>query len=681
VLILGCTNKKEDVEDYFQVTGNPFFNSFNEAINFESIEPQHITSGADAIIERSESVLASIVNTPDDKRVFDNTMRRYDDLLNDLGRIHSVIYLMSKTHPDSTMRNTALQTINQLEQFNNALSLDEGLYTAFKSYEATNEAKELKGYQAKFLTETIEDFERNGFALDSAGRKKLKQIKDDISETGNAFSKNISNHEDYLIVTEEQIDGLPADYKAARKVEGGKYKIDLSYPSYLPFMKYSHSEEARKALYIKFNNRAADQNLEVLRRLLQRRKDMAELLGYGSYAAWQLEDRMAKAPATVWEFEYELLESVKPKADQDYQVLREIKQTKSAGKQEQIMPWSASYYENILLEERYQLDAEKVRAYFPLDGVLEGLFKITQNLFGVKYVEMEDPSVWHTDVRAFEVFDGNKLIGRFYLDLFPRPNKFSHAACFGMIKGKMTKMGYQIPNAALVCNFPAPTDTRPSLLPHDQVETLFHEFGHVLHQILTEANLYSQSGTSVARDFVEAPSQIFENWVWNYESLSLFARHFESGEVLPRPLFDKMLAAKNVNSGLFVEGQIFYGVLDMTLHDKFDPYGEKTTDDIVAELRKEITHYPYIEGTHFQAAFGHLNGYAAGYYGYLWSKVFAEDMFAVFDENGIMDQETGLRYRNIILASGSAQEPMKLVETFLGRKPNNKAFMRSLGLE
>jgi thimet oligopeptidase len=249
-----------------------------------------------------------------------------------------------------------------------------------------------------------------------------------------------------------------------------------------------------------------------------------------------------------------------------------------------------------------------------------------------------------------------------------------------MIKGKATPWGYQIPNATLVCNFPPATADRPSLMPHSQVKTLFHEFGHVLHQMLTTASLSTQSGTSVARDFVEAPSQIFENWIWDYPSLALFAKHYETGEVLPKELYDKMIAAKNVGSGISAEAQILYGTLDMTLHDKFNPEGSEDVDHDVRTSTTELTHFPFVEGTHFQTAFGHLNGYGASYYGYMWSKVYAEDMFSEFEKNGILDNTTGMRYRNIILAKGSSEEPMDLVKEFLGREPNNKAFMKSLGL-
>ena len=264
--------------------------------------------------------------------------------------------------------------------------------------------------------------------------------------------------------------------------------------------------------------------------------------------------------------------------------------------------------------------------------------------------------------------------------MFPRANKYSHAAAFSVTMGKMTRNGYQRPATALVCNFPKPSDLEPSLLTHDNVETYFHEFGHLVHGVLTKAPLMSYAGTSVARDFVEAPSQMLENWVWQKESLSLFAQHYQTGETIPDSLLDKMVAAKNVNSGTKALQQIFYGVLDLTLHDGYDPDKDGSTTEIVERLQNELTLYPFQNGTHMQAAFGHLNGYGSAYYGYKWSEVYAHDMFSIFEENGIMDARTGMRYREIILEKGGTEEALDLVKEFLGREPNNKAFLKSMGL-
>jgi len=681
VLLVACSKTEQSPVSYLTVPGNPLFNEFNQPLDFKSLKAEHFKEASDSMMKYCDRQLEIIIQIEPGDRTFNNTMLALDDIGDGINRIAGLASLMQNTHADSLIRAEAFLCETTLSKYGNELSLNEDLYKAVKAYSETSDATSLKeDYKKRFLRKTLEDFERNGFALDSMQRNKLKQLKDEITEIGNQFDKNIATYQDFLILKESDMAGLPEDYKKARRQTDGTYKLDLSYPSYLPFMRYATSDKARRDLYMKYQNRAADKNMEVLVQLLQKRKDMATLLGYSSYADWRVDDRMAGEPETVWSFERELASSVKEKANADYNELLSSPLAAGVVKEGRIMPWQSSYINNAMLEEKYQVDNEAIKEYFSMDTSLDGLFQITQSLFGVTYKEVENPSVWNSDVRAFEVYDGTKLIGRFYLDFYPRPNKYNHAACFGMIGGRSTPMGYQIPVASLVCNFPAPSADKPSLMPHSQVSTLFHEFGHVLHQMLTQAELSSQSGTSVARDFVEAPSQIFENWIWNYEALSLFAKHYKTGEVLPRSLYDKMMAARNVGSGLGAESQIFLGMLDFTLHDTYDPFGTQTISEVEKELRSTIMHYPSVEGTNFPAAFGHLNGYGASYYGYMWSKVYAEDMFSEFDKNGILDNATGMRYRNIILGKGDTEDPMDLVKEFLGREPNTEAFKRSLGI-
>lgn len=405
------------------------------------------------------------------------------------------------------------------------------------------------------------------------------------------------------------------------------------------------------------------------------------MLGFPTYAAYIAADRMVKNTSTVWNFENQLVDRVKQKTQQDMTELLEVKRNHlNSPSVNSINNWEYSFYNNLLMVNKYQVDQEKVKEYFALDNVIDGLFQVTQKLFGLTYQEVSNPSVWHKDVRMFEVKENNKIIGRFYLDLYPRDNKFTHAACFSIRKGKKYGSTYQIPTAALLCNFNAPTDDKPALLTHRQAETFFHEFGHVLHNLLTTAEFSGQSGTAVKRDFVEAPSQIFENWVWDYNALKLFAKHYKTGEVLPFSLFQKMDKAKNVGSGVDASAQIFFGILDYTLHDKYDPAGTLSTTDILKEVQNKIMPYKYVDGTNFQASFGHLTGYGASYYSYMWSKVYAEDMFSVFEKNGVLDTKTGMRYRNTILAKGGSVDEYKMVKDFLNRNPNQEAFFKSLGL-
>jgi thimet oligopeptidase len=623
--------------------GDPLPGKFNQPIQFANLTAEYIQQATDLAISQAKESLDKLYQIPKEKRTFDNTMVTLDGIYNKVGNVYGSVYLMSNVHPDDAVRNQATDCNAQFAKFFNEISLDENLYRAVKDYSEMTEAKSLTGYKAKFVEETVRDFERNGFALSKEKRDQLKAINDKLSDLSIMFQQNIAAVNDFLIVDETQIDGLQEDYKNARRQEDGTYKIDLTYPSYIPFMKFSNSEETRKELYTMYNNRAAKSNLEVLIKVLMLRKEMAELLGFKTYAEYRVGDRMAKLPQNVWNFEDNLVEKLKEKARMDYDELLIVKRAKlGVDTIDVIQPWESGYYNNILLKEKYDLDQNLVKEYFPTDAVTEGLFQIAQHLFGVEFEEVKDPSVWYKDVRMFNVKQDGKIISRFYIDLYPRPNKFSHAACFPMISGTQTSEGYQLPVAALVCNFPAPTADVPSLLSHGEVETFFHEFGHVLHNVLTKTTLSSHSGTSVSRDFVEAPSQIFENWTWNYDALILFSKNYKTGEILPPDLFAKMIAAKNVGSGLAYTQQVYYGMLDFTLHDKYDPTSSVTTTEVLAELQNKITLYPYLEGTHMQAAFGHLMGYAAGYYGYLWSLVYSQDMFSVFEKNGVMDVNTGL---------------------------------------
>lgn len=663
---------------------NPLSAGFNQKVEFGKLLPEHIKISAESIIADSRKALQVIYSVPKERRTFQNTLSALDDALNSFAIITSQIYLMANAHPDKAMREQTLAALDALDKFENEMGLDEKLYAAVKEFSLSAEAKLLTGYKRRFLDRTIRDFERSGFALSKEKRSELKTIQDRISELGTLFGRNIAEAQDTLLATEEEVAGLPEDYKKSRKTADGKFKIDLSYPSYLPFMKYSKSESARKMLYLKNNNRAVPNNLEVLKKLVLTRKDMANLLGYTTYAQYTVEERMAKKPDAVWQFENALIDKAKEKARRDYNELLEIKRNYTNDRSIQsINPWESGFYNNLLLEQRYSVNDEKIKEYFELNNVMSGLFGISQKLFDVEFSEVKNPSVWSPDVRMFAVKKEGKVIAHFYLDLFPRANKYGHAACFTMVKGKMTSAGYQMPLATLECNFPTATADRPSLMYHAagsaSVETFFHEFGHVLHNILTTAELYSHSGTSVPRDFVEAPSQIFENWVWNYDVLKTFAKHYKTGEVLPKEMFDKMLAAKNVGSGLATLQQIFYGMIDMNLNDTWDPEKE-TTSDVVKRVQTQVTLFPYLEGTHMEASFGHLNGYAAGYYGYLWSKVYSQDMFSLFHKNGLMDRKTGARYRDIILARGGSQDPLELVKEFLGREPNQDAFLKDLGL-
>ena len=662
---------------------NPLMYGFNEIINFADLQEGDILAATNVALAEAATILEEVLAVPNESRTFDNTILPLDNLYNVTGRVDNPAGLMSEVHMSAAIRNEADSSMILFSKFMNDLSVNEELYNAIVAFSETSEGKNLTGVKKRYLDDEIRSFERQGIALPKEKREELTTIKNNLTQLLIEFGKNISEYADTLIVTEEQMEGTPDRYKESMfDSNDGVYKIDISYPSRRIFMNYSESEETRRALSEKFLNRAADENVELIPKFLAERQKMADMLGYDSYAAYVLEDRMPKTPETVWAFEEELKNALKEKSDLELAELLEFKTKDEGVKASEIEYWELNYLENIRAEEKYQVDEEEVKQYFELQTVLKGLFQITQQVFGLKYKPVENPSVWHPEVLMYKMYDSDSgdLIGHFYLDLHPRANKYSHAAMFTMVKGKRFGDEYQLPIASLVTNFPKPTGDTPSLLSHDEAETFFHEFGHLIHGLVTTADYYVYSGTGVDRDFVEAPSQIMENWVWNKKTLRLFAKHYETGVTIPDDLLDRMLAAKNKSSGSNFAFQVFLGTIDMTLHDgKWDPQNESVVD-VAQRLHQDILNWNETPGTARIASFGHLAGYAAGYYGYAWSEVLAQDMFSVFEEEGVLNPETGRRFRKTVLAPGGSKDPMDLVREFLGREPNNEAFMKSLGL-
>ena len=637
---------------------NPLIIDINDRFDFQNLKVGHIEEATDIVLKEADMIKNEIINLKDDQLNFENTLLRLDDLYAVVGGVSGPGYLMGSVHTDEVIRNEGLDASKKVQNYYTDLSLNEDLYNTIFKYSKTKEAKNLTGYKKKFLQDVMLDYKRSGFSLPAEDRKKVKKVLDRLTELGLEFDKNIRSSQDTLFLKEEKLKGLPENYKKERRQADGTYAVDTSYPSYGPFMKLAESDKSREMLRFKYNNRASESNIIVLDDILRNRMKLVKLLGYNSYAEYRTEDRMAKNPKNVWSFENDLKDKLRPKALQDVSEMLKIKSKRLKKKAKVIHPWEAGFYENLLKLEKYDLDGEEVKKYFEFNNVTQGLFTIYQTLFSVRFERVENASVWHEDVQMFSVYDKktDELIGDFYLDMFPRANKYSHAAAFGFRGGKLTKDGYRRPATALVCNFPKPTEYQPSLLTHDNVETYFHEFGHLVHGVLTTSSLVSYAGTSVARDFVEAPSQMLENWVWQKESLGLFAKHYKTGDVIPDQLVDKMLAAKNINSGTKGLQQVFYGILDFTLNDGYDPDGKQTSTELVKQLQNEVTLYPYQKGTNQQASFGHLNGYGAAYYGYKWSEVYAHDMFSIFKKKGIMNPDTGLRYRKIILEK--AEQPI-----------------------
>ncbi len=640
---------------------------------------------ADAL-KKADAAIAKIVAIDDAKRNFDNTIGAIDDVYVQVRLDTEMQQFMAYVSTDADERLRGQQAEEAVRNWFTSLSKNEELYNAVKAYADTK--PQLEGEQKKLLEETLRDYRRAGMHLDKETRDKLKSLQMELNKLELNFETNIREDETRVPLTKDELRGMPEDWLATQPESEGIYLVGMDYPSFLPVMDYCESEATRQKVWTAYKRRGGVKNVGVLENILKLRAQITTLLGYKNTADYEIEVRMAKNSNTVLKFYERLRPLLREKAKQDYEEFVQAKREHTGNAEAKLYPWDQSFYEKRLLKEKYAVDSEKVREYFPLDLVTEGLFSITQSLYGIKYQDITSEAkkrgrpLWHPDVKLFEVTDveSGEVLGEFYVDLHPRPNKYGHAAQFGFYPRKVWSDGnVQKPMVALVCNFTKPTADKPSLLSHDEVETYFHEFGHCLHSILTEAQYGQFSGTAVARDFVEAPSQMFENWVWDSKVLNTFARHYKTGEQFPDELLQGMLKARNLGSGLRWEHQIYYGMVDLTYH--LDEDGEVDTTQVGLDLFGEIELYDPVTQTHFQASFGHLTGYQAGYYGYMWSLVYAQDMFQRFKELGMLNPEAGQYYRKNILSRGGTIEEMEMVTNYLGREPQMEPFLRHLGLQ
>lgn len=657
-----------------------------DLVDFAQLTPDALRDACRSAMARCDDAIAAIVAVPDAERTYANTLLALEAATDHIGLASGAYAFMAYVSADDALRETAREVEQELDKYGVALSFREDLYHAVRAFAETDEAKGLTGEAARYLEFELRDYRRNGFELPEEQRARLRAIFDELVEIGVLFRQAIDDWDDGIVATREQLAGLPAAFiDSLKTVEEGsetKYRVSLDYPEVYPFLSNAEDATLRRELFVKDQRKGGDANVERLERAIALRNEAALLLGYDSWASYRVETRMARDSARVDGFLADLREKVAQKTALDFEGLRAAKAEHTGGDAD-VHIWDWRFYHNYLLRTRYAVDEFAVAQYFPLEACLDGLFGVTQSMLGVRYEPAPDAPRWHADVQAFDIYeaaagDGDAPFARFYMDLFPRPNKYGHAAAFTLRSGFERADGtYQRPVSAIVANFTKPTPTEPSLLRHSEVVTLFHEFGHILHQTLTRARRGRFSGTATERDFVEAPSQMLEHWCWEPEVLGSFARHHRTGEPLPDELIAAMIAAKNLDSGVTTQRQLYFASLDFAYHSP--GFGGDTT--AVARELHDITGFPYPEGTHFQSGFGHLFGYDAGYYGYLWSHVFGDDMYTRFEAAGPLDRATGLRYRTTVLERGGAVDGDELVRDFLGREPNNDAFLRGLGLE
>lgn len=627
-----------------------------------------------------EKDLAALIAIPQAERTFENTIMGYERAFDNYGNALGMSGFLSYVSTDKQFRDAANDLQMQISQYMVDVATRRDVYKAIREYTDTN--PRLDPVQAKLVKEMLIGFKNSGMDLNDADLEKFKALNKEKAEYIIKFDKNIQEYKDSLAVTQEQLRGLGEDYiQKLSKTDDGKYLVTLDYPDYVPFMQNADDEQARKELEFKFNRRGGQENVELLEKTLTLRREIARLLGYKNHAELRLEDRMAKNPKTVMAFLKDLQKKLKPLGKKEDKEMIAYKNSKTGKNSRTLYSWESGYWSNKFRKENLELDSEKIKEYFPSQVVIDGMLDLFGGVFGITFEPVNIP-VWHPDVKAFKIKDkaSGELVAYFYMDLYPREGKYKHAACFGLVEGEEKQDGtYQIPFVAIVANLNKPSGDTPSLLKHSEVETLFHEFGHVLHNALTKAKYSAFSGTSVSWDFVEAPSQMLERWAWDPQVLKKISKHYKTGEALPDDLIKRMIAAKNFGAGGMYLRQDFFAQYDMTLHTA------DTTPDttkLYFELTKKIRGLPLTKGTIPQASFGHImGGYDAGYYGYLWSEVIAEDFFGEFKKNGIFNPETGLKFRREILEKGGTLDEEKMVENFLGRPADNKPFLKSIGLE
>ncbi|EHQ29882.1 peptidase M3A and M3B thimet/oligopeptidase F [Mucilaginibacter paludis DSM 18603] len=652
----------------------------NQPIAYDQVNASLIKTALAKTIALSNSRISAITAIPPGKQTWANTMEAFDNLQYELGDLGGKIYLASATYTDDDTRNEANTAAEQLQSYTTGLFLNEPLYKAVKRFAALPAAAQLSSSQKLFLKETLIGFENNGMKLDADGRKKLKATNDKIIALGVQFDKNIAEYKDSITFDKSDLQGVPEKTVAPWALPDGKYMIRINGPNFNDILKYADKEDTRHAVYLKYMNRAYPKNIQVLDSLFYYRQQLAQQLGFKTYAEYALVDKMAGKPQKVWDFLNDLRDKLSPHVGPELAELAELKHQDHPEAQAGIQAWDIGYYRKKLFDTKYKLNTDEIKEYFEMNSTIQGMFTVYQKLFNLRIVEVKGVPLWYAKVKAYELYMDGKKMGTFYLDLYPRPNKYTHFETANISLYHKTATQEILPVGTLICNFPEGTATEPSLLNHGDVVTLFHEFGHLIHFLLCHPAIASQNSFATKGDFVEAPSQFLENFCWQYDVLKLFARNYKTGEMMPKALFDKLKQTQTVGSSMANISQVYYASLDFTYEDRYAAIKGRDINDVSKEL-SAMTKVPFAEGSHFICSFGHLNSYGANYYGYLWSKVFAQDIFSVFEKNGVMDTATGIRYRKDILEKGATVPEATMLRNFLGREPNSAAFLRLLGIK
>ena len=669
---------------------NPLLQDFNTA-PFSKIEAEHYKPAIKKGIEIAKAEIDAIVNNTDAPS-FENTTVALDFSGDKLSRITSIFFNLNSAETNDEIQKIAQEISPWLSEFSNDITLNEELFKRVKSVFDDKENLELTPEQKTLLDKQYKGFARNGANLNDADKTKLREIDAKLSKLSLQFGENVlaeTNAFEMHLRDEKDVSGLPESVKEAASQQAKEqdkegYIFTLQYPSYIPFLTYADNRELRKEMAIAAGKKAFQDNkfnneknvLEIVNLRYQR----ANLLGYKTHAHFVLEERMAVSPEKVIDFSNNLLTKAKPAAKKEFENLEKF--AKNLDGIDQLQKWDGAYYSEKLKKELFDLDQEILKPYFKLENVIDGVFEIANRLYDLKFEEVSNIDKYHEDVKTYNVTDNEgNFISVFYADYHPRKGK-RNGAWMTCYKSQYVKNGVnERPHVSIVCNFTKPTATKPSLLTFNEVTTLFHEFGHALHGMLANTTYNSLSGTSVSWDFVELPSQIFENWCYEKEALELFAKHYETGEIIPMKYVEKIKESASFHEGMQTLRQLSFGLLDMKWHSE-NPSAIKSIKEFENDAFENTKLYPDVAENAMSTSFSHIfqGGYSAGYYSYKWAEVLDADAFEYFLEKGIFNKEVATKFKENILSKGGTEKPMELYKRFRGQEPKPDALLKRAGL-
>lgn len=667
-------------------SGNPLL-AGTRPIPFHAITPGHVVPGVRAALARATEELQGVIDR-DGPRTYASTICALEDIGERLTAVVRPVSHLVSVMSSPELRQ-AYETVQpEVSAFYARIPLNPRLWAVIREFADTDEALALTGVRRRHLDKMVRSFVRAGADLPPEQKSRIEALRVEMSRLSTAFANHVldaTNAWDLVLTDEAELEGLPesarAQARAAAQAKGvDGWRFTLQVPSYQPFMQYAARRDLRERMYHAYMNRASGgehDNRPVIRRILELRRELAGILGFADYADLVLEEAMAGSGARAVSFEEDLTERTRPVWEKEVEALEAFaRDTLGLPSME---PWDVSYVTERLRLARFDLDAELLRPYFPLDRVLEGLWELSRRIFGVQVRPRALAEVWHPDVRYFDVHDEDgSLLGSFYVDWFPRESKRGGAWMGTLHTGGPRADGWDPHTATVVCNVSPPEGDRPALLTHREVETVFHEFGHLLHHVSSRVEVPALAGTHVPADWVELPSQLMENWTWERPALDLFARHWQTGEPIPEPLYQKMLAARTFMGAWHQMRQLSFGMLDLDLHVRFDP---ATDGDPIERARQVMARFapaPRFADDHFVTSFSHIfsGGYAAGYYSYLWSAVLEADAFGRFQREGLFSREVGREFVEAVLSQGDSEDPAVLYRRFMGRDPDPEPLLR-----